>query len=1262
MLIVLPTYTALASAVQSALANWSSYTSFSQTFENTALPASGTTFVDEGPLALAVTRSGVAVQSSNSPLNAVNNLGSYYFNGASSFSVPAAAALVLGTGDFTIECWFNRTVAAGDSTLLGNAASGVQTSWIFYVQTNGTLVFSGGAGSWMISSASIALNTWNHAAVVRASGVTTMYLNGVAIASTSTAISLSGSTTTYVAQAAVGISALTGYLTNARIIKGTAIYTSAFTVPTTRLISVTNTVLLVDCATDKFESSATGLAMTAVGVPRLVAKSPFTSVLTEHASVYLEGSLTSTVPALGTSDFTIECSFYGATYAQSQPGIMGNLVGSAGGDASWAIVASSSNVRFTGWLTNWITSNVAPKRNDWNHVAVVRLGSTITMYLNGAAVGSANASTINLAYTSNTCVGTQGTVGFPFTTFITGVRIVKGTAVYTAPFTVPTTELQAITGTQLLLTCRTLQNTAYLDQSDIRSPVTVTGTPIQTQFSPFSPNGWSTYFNGTSGSIKYPASAAFDLGASDWTMECWFKTDAVITSNSVLVALGLNGGAQTPYLPIYLTSTGIIVEEVSAIAGQWSISASFVPSIGRWYHVAAVRRANVIYLYVDGALVGSRAWAAAHLSGMAFNVGAMQYGGSGSTWYFKGTVSNARLVKGTAIYTTTFSPSTSQLTAVAGTSALTCVDGQIIDRSTNNFALAAVGALATVCTSPFTPTAVYDPAIHGGSVYMDTVADTPLTIPSSKLFDLTGDFTFEAWVYPTAFSTDWGLIDARTTAATPTDYLFYIKASGVFGWYPSTQQTSSLTVKLNQWNHIVITRISGTVKFFLNGVLDATTYSNAGTKLCGTNTIYLGQHTKDSTGSGSAYRGTGYISGMRLVNGTALYTSAFNVPTAPPQVVDKTVLLVNFANAAVADQVQLRSVATVGSAHSNSSHFRSGARSLTLNGTTDWLRINNPQQIGTSDFTAEAWVLPTRLPGSAEVIVGGNVSGEFQFYRAADGKLACGYYGALLIASSSELLSNMWTHIAASRQGTTLRIFIDGVLSGTVTNSTNFGFSGPAYIGCCNGGLYPYKGYIDDLTVTIGQAKYTSTFTSTPETSIYSVLDTSLAFGTAGVTFTPDGMTAAIGGLKAVRSAIGMSSGKHYWETKVNSWSSTYAPEFGVVSSGVTEASFEAATSYYMWAAGGSSDPALATNGVSTPYGANVVPGDIIGTLLDLDAHTLTFYKNGVSLGVAATDLPALVYHAAAASPGATYPCNLTFNFGELTFAYPVEGAVGIFK
>ena len=151
-----------------------------------------------------------------------------------------------GTGDFTIEGWFYKTI--------------VSTQYLFDTRStlneNSIVVQSNGAGNLRLfvngafvltSSNTHSNNAWNHLAISRASGVTRFFINGVVSTNTYSDTTNYGSTKPLVIGAQYnGTTAFAGYIDDFRVIKGVALYTGTFTAPTTQLTTTPNTVLLLN--------------------------------------------------------------------------------------------------------------------------------------------------------------------------------------------------------------------------------------------------------------------------------------------------------------------------------------------------------------------------------------------------------------------------------------------------------------------------------------------------------------------------------------------------------------------------------------------------------------------------------------------------------------------------------------------------------------------------------------------------------------------------------------------------------------------------------------------------------------------------------------------------------------------------------------------------------------------------------------------------------------------------------------------------------
>jgi len=216
--------------------------------------SNNTTFIDSSANAFTVTRNGDTVQSGFNPFSQASS-GSGYFDGTGDYlTVPANAAFNFGTGNFTVEAWIYIT---GNAALNGN---GVREAAVFNV---GSTAFTTGFSLSIVGNSTttgtglgiyknlntetsisatttITQNAWHHIAVTRSGSSVYLFLDGTQVGSTGTSSTIWGSTTegVLVGRLWSGTSYLNdfpGYISNLRIVKGTAIYTANFTPPTSPL-------------------------------------------------------------------------------------------------------------------------------------------------------------------------------------------------------------------------------------------------------------------------------------------------------------------------------------------------------------------------------------------------------------------------------------------------------------------------------------------------------------------------------------------------------------------------------------------------------------------------------------------------------------------------------------------------------------------------------------------------------------------------------------------------------------------------------------------------------------------------------------------------------------------------------------------------------------------------------------------------------------------------------------------------------------------
>jgi len=190
--------------------------------------------------------------------------------------------LSMGTGDFTIECWakFDDTINRGvwqlSSTSSGLDTGGGSGAGTLAVSHNGGNwhCYTGNSGQMNGPSFNRSTNTWYHLAYVRSSGVLKLYVNGTSVVSVSDSYNYDGTTLAiggYYQEAYL----MKGHISNFRIIKGTALYTSNFTTPTSALTNVTNTKLLCCNLSVVTASTVSPATITANGDPQASTDDPF---------------------------------------------------------------------------------------------------------------------------------------------------------------------------------------------------------------------------------------------------------------------------------------------------------------------------------------------------------------------------------------------------------------------------------------------------------------------------------------------------------------------------------------------------------------------------------------------------------------------------------------------------------------------------------------------------------------------------------------------------------------------------------------------------------------------------------------------------------------------------------------------------------------------------------------------------------------------------------------------------------------------------
>jgi Concanavalin A-like lectin/glucanases superfamily len=609
------------------------------------------------------------------------------------------------------------------------------------------------------------------------------------------------------------------------------------------------------------------------------------------------------------------------------------------------------------------------------------------------------------------------------------------------------------------------QNNTFLDSSSNNFTITRNGNTTQGTFSPFSQTGWSNFFDGNGDYLSLASNAVLAPGTGDFTIEAWlYPTATLSTYNSVFETSATNG------LLFGKITSGYGIRA----AGTADLVAATAPAINEWVHVAATRSGTSLRVFINGVL------SATVTNSTNFATGIVTIGASNAgTNSFPGYISNLRFVKGTALYTADFTPSTTPLTAVTNTQLLTCQSNRFLDNSSNALTLTRNNDVSVQAFSPFAPTAAYSAATNGGSGYFDGAGDFLVLADNVALEPGNGDFTWEAWAYLPNNTSDYSLY-AGTSNGDLDIRRFSDGTLRIGRINTAWDSTSSAMSIANQWAHLAISRSGSTLRMFLNG---AQIFS-------GTNSNNYFVTTSAVVGNTqSAQYVSGYLSGYRLVKGTALYTAAFTPPTAPPTAITNTSLLLNFTNGGIIDATGKNVLETVGNAQISTAQSKWGGSSMYFDGTGDYLFSPVGQNYSfPGDFTIECWIntSTTSTEGGAYrrlFATGPDNAASLQIVFS-DGSTASGSISVVtstfVISGNINAATGAWVHVALARSGTSMKLFVGGVQSGsTATTSQAFtnGATYGLYVASSQAGTGRYLGYIQDFRITKGYARYTTAFT-----------------------------------------------------------------------------------------------------------------------------------------------------------------------------------------
>lgn len=1106
--------------------------------------------------------------------------GSVYFDGNGDYLACSSNA-VSGTTEFTMEAWIymsQTSTVQHIASQYSNASTNGR--WYFSVAYYAANDLSFVTPNLNVTANNVIFNNiWYHVALTRTNtnanpdSTYTLFVNGQQVATTSYTGTASRSLDTAVTKIGGQNSSsttgyLTGYISNFRVVNS-ILFTSNFIPPTSPLTAIPGTSLLT-CQGTTRDRSTNNFAITVNGNTTVNTLSPFTESLGTFTlmdpnlgSVYFDGNgdyltVPSNVAFSLPGNFTIEAWVYiAANSALDGSGYRNAIIASTQQsgptdgftfqiNGSSAITGTSLGVEFrvSGANTGYSSTAVNILQNTWNHICFVRNSTTITYYLNGENIGTSNASQ-NVPTGGALTIGAQTIASYNryLNGYISNLRFVNGTAVYTSNFTLPTSPLIAIANTNLL----TCQGPSLRDASANNFAVTVNGNAAYNDFSPSFTlaelkesvvESGSIYFN-TNGVINLPASSQFAISSNqDFTLECWVYLSSSRSDYTYMVDF-IDSSSNILQIRIGNAGFGYRVQGTFGPGASPSSvyeNASYTQNnlLNVWTHLALCRSGTTTNFFFNGVIIATRNSVGTIVIGTPSVAARL---GRPSPELFDGYISNIRFVKGTAVYTNNFSPLTN-LTNVINTVLLlksSRSDLWLKDDSVNNFAITPVDNASYSSFSPeivntVVPYKLTDSGIdlniidevtlNSGSLYFDGNGSY-LTISNSTAFQIgTNNFTIEFWSFvqtlPSTYKRIFSVSNPTVGVASDEGIIVEISNTNVmtFSVFSGTVgygATDIVAIPVNRWVHWAFVRNETLLTIFKNGI-SAATYTLPSNLSINWTSNFITIIGRWASSVNRDYHG--FLSNIQFVKNSAVYISNFTPSVYTDNLQNTSLLLpcisqipfkdISSNNFSLIQQGDLKysNFSVVNNYNSGSLYFDGNGDLLTLPSSSSF-------NFSTIPITFEFWMFPLSLPGAGNdcriLMSGVNASNSaFQIYFNSTSQIGAGLpVGGTtgLVSPANTIQLNTWQHVAVVLNDTNSAIYFNGVAvaSGPITtptssnNSFKIGYDTVATVN------YNYKGYISNIRIVNGTAVYTTNFTP-PMQLLTAVPNTVLLLNTASAT------------------------------------------------------------------------------------------------------------------------------------------------------------------
>lgn len=782
---------------------------------------------------------------------------------------------------------------------------------------------------------------------------------------------------------------------------------------------------------------------------------------------------------VGTSDFTVEFFVYCNAVSSGYQYMYASF---DGGTFHTCILNGKINVYFGGTWHDM--GNVTMTAGSWHHVAFVRENGTIFSFLDGSMGTNSYSHTGEITASNACCLGSQP-VGVPysFNGYIDEFRFTKGIARYMTGGFAPTTA--AFTDGRDNSVDPYLGYVPYLAHYNSSATQVDAGTCTAVVTGSVSIDTVNTKFG--AGSLGFATTGRNYLTLSpysnfnfngDFTVECWVRPLARTDGNGdglQTIFSHANGGNDFTIQMLSLMwsrTTGKMSLDVGH-SDIWATGTAVITA-GTWAHVAFTRSGNTYTVYVNG-IVDITGTYATNFSTSAFSTDigrAWYYAPTSPTEYFRlfaGNIDGFRITN-KCRYNRSFAVPTSAYT-------------NILENGYDPY------LAETVFNFPFdsdcnSTVKGYEGSKSGGQLsagkfgncFEKLSAGDVITLPNGPYAALTNkEFTIDGW-FNNPGSTGYGsyIISCWRESGTTKAWAIYFDASNnLFFCYTTNGSTNisfgtTAAPSLNVWHHFAVVRHkTAGFAIFIDGALAAGWTASS-------NVIYTSVEPVVIGGTANNSYSLLKLDDIRLTVGACRYGNPFIPKTSANIAADNTAstLLMHFNNNLT--DVYGHSVDTNNGVTFNASTFKFGTHSAAFNGTSqNWMHIASSSDFAfrTGDFTIEFWMQTDATNKALATLIDFRTTqpqAQPCLTFANNGKVNYLMNSSTMAIASSTITTGTWYHVALSRCNGTSRLYLNGVLQGSVVDNNDIGttgiFMGANYLH--NDALTYFGGVIDELRIS----------------------------------------------------------------------------------------------------------------------------------------------------------------------------------------------------